>query len=146
VNRPRPWLAASTVAATALLLAIAVLAAFATPGGVSRDAWSGLGFIVPVAIFSVVGSVIARRRPENLVGWLLATIGLLFAIVVAASLASKWALKAEALPKPIAGWISVPASLWVPALGLIGRRCLCASRTGSCPRPAGAGSRGCRCA
>jgi hypothetical protein len=108
------------VAATALLVAIAFAAAFATPDRPASDFVQGFSFGVPILAFSLVGSVIARRRPENVIGWLLAAIGLLWAVVVGASLGSTWALKTGSLPKTVGEWIDVPAVAWVPALGLIG--------------------------
>ena len=120
MSRPRPRLAVGMVAATALLVAIAFAAAFATPDRPASDFVQGFSFGVPILAFSLVGSVIARRRPENVIGWLLAAIGLLWAVVVGASLGSTWALKTGSLPKTVGEWIDVPAVAWVPALGLIG--------------------------
>jgi hypothetical protein len=137
VSRPRPRLAVGMVVATALLLAIAVAAAFATPEGAAPPGGlvEALAFIIPIVIFSAVGSVIARRRPENMIGWLLATIGLLFAIVVESSLVSHWALESDALPKKVGEWISVPGSAWVPALGLIGTQLPLRLPDGNLPSP-----------
>ena len=85
MSRPRPRLAAGMVAATALLLAVALVTAVATPGRPFSDFVQGFAFVVPLLAFSVVGAVIAQRRPENLIGWLLATIGLLWAVVIASA-------------------------------------------------------------
>jgi hypothetical protein len=135
VSRPRPRLAAGLVAATALLLAVAVVTAVATPGRPARDFVQGFAFVVPVVAFSVVGTVIARRRPENLIGWLLVTIGLLWAVVIASAFASTWALKTGSLPKAVGEWIDVPAYAWVAALGLLGTQLPLRVPDGELPSP-----------
>jgi len=123
------------VAATALLVAIAFTAAFATPDRPASDFVEGFSFVVPILAFSLVGSLIARRRPENPIGWLLATIGLLWSVVVAASFASTWALKTGSLPKAVGEWIDVAAVAWVPALGLIGTQLPLRLPDGQLPSP-----------
>ena len=42
-------------------------------------------FSVTVAAFAVVGGLISSRQPANAIGWLLSTIGFMFALVVASS-------------------------------------------------------------
>jgi hypothetical protein len=64
--------------------------------------------------------MIATRRPGNAIGWLLATIGVLFAIVLASAAVARWGLRTGHLPKAVAEWISVGASAWVIALGVTG--------------------------
>jgi hypothetical protein len=122
VTRPRRRLAAGLVAVTAALVVVGLTAAFATPDRASDSgtAWDAVSFVAPVAAFSIVGGLIAVRHPDNAIGWLLAAIGLLFAIVVASSSVAKWGLDTGDLPKPVAEWISVGSNLWVIALGLVG--------------------------
>jgi len=114
--------AVGLVVVTAALIALGIAAALATPDRASDSAgaWDSISFVVPVAAFSIVGGLIALRRPGNMIGWLLATIGLLFAIVVACSSVASWGLESDALPEPVAEWISVGSSVWVIALGLVG--------------------------
>jgi hypothetical protein len=135
VSRPRPRLAAGMAAATTLLLALAAVTAVATPGRPVRDFVQGFAFVVPVVAFSVIGTVIARRRPENLIGWLLVTIGLLWAVVIASAFASTWALKTGSLPKAVGEWIDVPAYAWVAALGLLGTQLPLRVPDGELPSP-----------
>jgi hypothetical protein len=116
----RPWLSVGLVVACAVLMAMGVAATIGIPGRLSADRWDLLIFVFPVAAFSAVGGLISLRRPENPIGWLLAAIGLLFAVVVSCTGVSAWALETEALPKAVAEWISVGSSAWVPALSLIG--------------------------
>lgn len=118
----RRWLAVGLVIASAALLVLGIAAAIDTPvrGGSRVDVASTLGLVVPVAAFTIVGGLISLRRPGHLIGWLLATIGLLFAFVVACSAGSRWMLETRAFPQAAGEWISVGSSMWVVALGLIG--------------------------
>jgi hypothetical protein len=135
VSRPRPRLAAGIAVATTLLLTVAAVTAVATPGRPVSDFVQGFAFVVPMVAFAVVGAVIVRRRPENLIGWLLATIGLLWALVIASAFSSTWALKTGALPKPFGEWIDVPAYAWVAALGLLGTQLPLRVPDGKLPSP-----------
>jgi hypothetical protein len=112
------------VAASVVLLAIAFAVTVATPGRLADDdapGWqSAVAFVLTVMSFALVGGLIALRQPDNPIGWLMATIGLLFALVVASSEASIWALHTGSLPKTAGEWINVPSSAWVLALGLAG--------------------------
>jgi hypothetical protein len=110
-------------------------AAVDTPHRPASDFVQGLAFFVPILAFSLVGSVIARRRPENLIGWLLVTIGLLWSVVVAGAFASTWALKTGSLPKTVGEWIDLATVAWVPALGLIGTQLPLRLPDGKLPSP-----------
>jgi hypothetical protein len=122
-------------AATTLLLVVASVTAVATPGRPVSDFVQGFAFVVPVVAFAVVGAVIVRRRPKNLIGWLLATIGLLWSLVIASSFSSTWALKTGALPKTVGEWIDIPAYAWVAALGLLGTQLPLRVPDGELPSP-----------
>ncbi len=120
----RPRLAMGLLVVTAALMAAGVGAAIATPGWMSGDGasadWTTLSFVPPVAAFAIVGGLISLRRPGNAIGWLLGAIGALFALVVACSSVSGWALRTDSLPQAAGEWISVGSNAWVVALGLIG--------------------------
>lgn len=133
MNRPR--LASGVVAATVLLIIIGIVAAFATSDRAASDFVQGFSFLVPILVFSLVGGLIARRRPENLIGWLLLTIGFLFAIVVASAFGSTWALKTGDVPKGVGEWIDIPTAAWVPALALIGTQLPLRVPDGKLPAP-----------
>jgi hypothetical protein len=137
VTRQKRWLAAGLVVASAALVALGVTAALATPDRVAGgdSAWDALSFVPTVAAFSFIGGLIALRRPGNLIGWLLAVIGLLFAIVLACSAVARWGLETGDLRKPVAEWISVGTSLWVIALGLIGTQLPLRLPDGRLPSP-----------
>jgi len=129
--------AVGLVVVTAALMALGIAAALATPDRASKgpDAWDALSFVVPIAAFSIVGGLIALRRPGNTIGWLLATIGLFFAIVLACSSVARWGLETDALPEAVAEWISVGASVWVIALGLVGTQLPLRLPDGRLPSP-----------
>ena len=130
----RERFALGVVGACAVLLAVGFAAELATPRG-TGSLPSLASFAVTIAAFAVVGGAIAVRRPDNAIGWLLATIGLLFAIVIGASGSSDWILKTGHLPKAAGEWISVVDNLWVPALGLIGTQLPLRLPDGSLPSP-----------
>jgi hypothetical protein len=137
MTRRKRWLAAGLVVVSAALVVLGVTAALATPDRVSGgdSAWDALSFVPTVAAFSIVGGLIALRRPGNLIGWLLAVIGLLFAIVLACSAVARWGLETGHLRKPVAEWISVGTSVWVIALGLIGTQLPLRLPDGRLPSP-----------
>jgi hypothetical protein len=125
MTRRRHLLAISLPAFSATLLAMSIAAGAATPDALAdTDAGSGnsflLVFVLVVAAFSGVGTVVALRLPDNPIGWLLAAVGLLFALVAAASISSVWVLETGSLSRDLGEWISLAGNLWVPALGIIG--------------------------
>ena len=78
-----------------------------------------LAHTVTAAAFSTIGAVIAYRRPDNPIGWLFCTIGLLAAIVLFSSEYAAYALLAhtDSLPGGLAmAWVR--SWVWVPYLGL----------------------------
>ena len=130
------WLAVGLGVTSALLLGLGLAAVLATPGGSgTRTSWSLFSFVLPIAAFSTVGGVIMLRRPGNVIGWLLAAIGLLFAIVVACSGISGWAVTTGALPRAAGEWISVGSNAWVAALGLGGTQLPLRLPDGALPSP-----------
>jgi hypothetical protein len=133
----RRRLAIAMGAAPALLLVGGVVAAIAATRRFADDesGWSLVAFIFPVSAFSAVGGAIALRRPQNLIGWMLATIGLLFAIVVASAGTSVWALSTGALPKDVGEWLDAPTACWVLGLGLIGTQLPLRVPDGRLPSP-----------
>jgi hypothetical protein len=122
MNGRRRAFAVGMVAVAAALVLLGTAAALATPGSTADGAvaWDVISFVGPVAAFSIVGGLIATRRPGNTIGWLLATIGLLFAIVLFSAAVARWGLKTGDIPKGLAEWIGVGAGAWVIALGVMG--------------------------
>jgi hypothetical protein len=73
------WLAWSVWSLCVVLAAIAVLLALLTsPGPTKTSSNWGLVLSVSLLVYPTVGAVVASRRPENLVGWILCAIGFLF--------------------------------------------------------------------
>ena len=128
-------IAVALVAASAMLMATAMAAAVASRRFADDAGWSLLGFVLPVAAFSLVGGLISVRRPENRIGWLLAAIGLLFALVTASSAIAVWALETGALPQAAAEWIAVLSTSWVIGLGLSGTQLPLRLPDGRLPSP-----------
>ena len=130
-------LAVGLVVMAAILVVVGVAVVLTAPTQASDEggAWAAVGFLPTVAAFSVVGGVIALRRPGNPIGWLLASIGLLFAVVLACSSVAVWGLRTGDVPKGVAEWISVASSLWVVALGLIGTQLPLRLPDGRLPSP-----------
>jgi hypothetical protein len=79
-----------------VLAAIAVLLALLTPPGTTKSGsnW-GVFFSVSLLVYPTVGAFVASRRPENLIGWLLYAIGLLFVIEGFALVYAGYALSVE---------------------------------------------------
>ncbi len=121
---------------SAALMAVGITAAAATTATTGAAFLVGtLAFAAPVAAFTVVGVLITSRRPNHLVGWLLATIGLLFAVVVACSAVASWGLITGGIPRHAAEWIDVGGAAWVVALGLTGTQLLLRLPDGTLPSP-----------
>jgi hypothetical protein len=132
-------LAMSMLASTVALIAVGVLATittYAETGEITQaDFVLAISFVFPIVAFSVVGFLIAQRQPANRTGWLLGTIGLLFAVVLTSSGVSEWGLRTGELPQRTAEWVSVAANTWVVALGLIGTQLLLRLPDGELPSP-----------
>ncbi|HEX7248264.1 MAG TPA: histidine kinase [Actinomycetota bacterium] len=113
--RGAAWLAWSmcAVAAAAIAGSVAVHVAASTL------ALDSVG-VLPVLAFSVVGALIAGRRPENAVGWILGAVGLSFAIATFAGEYSTYSLRSDpgALPADdLMAWVAVWA--WPPGIILV---------------------------
>jgi hypothetical protein len=109
-RRAAAWLAWSGWTLCVVLVAIAVLLALLTPPGATKSGsnW-GVFFSVSLLVYPTVGAFVASRRPENLIGWLMYAIGLLFVMEGFALVYAGYALSVEpdSLPgKQIALWAS----------------------------------------
>ncbi|HET7529516.1 MAG TPA: hypothetical protein VFJ98_01000 [Mycobacteriales bacterium] len=83
LRRHAPWVGA---ALSVVALALAAVVGLTTEPSlhVQRLAASDAGWWTAYAVFSVVGGIVASRRPENLVGWLMLTAGAINAFAAAA--------------------------------------------------------------
>ncbi|MDX6555390.1 MAG: hypothetical protein QOD86_1585 [Miltoncostaeaceae bacterium] len=117
-------LAALAIALYAAVAVAAVAFAVATPTAGQESDWGSTGVVgvlflaLPGAAFTGVGALMAARRPENGAGRLCVAIGMLWAVVLAASAVGSWCEETGRLG---AGeWISWAGWCWVPAVGLMG--------------------------
>ena len=92
-------------------------------GGSSQPSVTSAGvgdvlFLVSFQLFTVVGVLIASRRPENAVGWLLLVIGVTNAISFLASAYAGWALYVYPSAPFGAAIAGLTSWLWIPAVAL----------------------------
>ena len=78
-------MAAVTVLGFLVGVAFAIADASIRPDGAADSPLSDLGFISAFAMFPVIGYVLATRRPENSLGWLMLGIGVFFGVTAVAS-------------------------------------------------------------
>ena len=114
--RTATWLAWSMclVAASAIAgsLAVDFLAS-------SLDAWTILG-VLSIPAFSVVGALVASRRPDNPIGWILCGVGLSFALGGLAGEYATYALITEPGSLPgghLMAWLGT--WIWPPGIILV---------------------------
>ena len=121
--RARLGLLVSLTAASGVLALTGIVAGIARPDdslGPGSNVLSLLSWGVLVGAFSGVGGLIARRRSENPIGWLLSLIGLLEALGFAAGAIGSWGIETGALSARAAGWVEVVAVAGVLAVALTG--------------------------
>ena len=116
----RRWQAWALLTTSALLLVLGDAAALGTAAIHGVELWATIAFMVPVVAFSAVGGLVVSRLPRNPIGWLLSSIGFMFALVVACSTTVQWGLTSDHLPRGMWGWIDIGGHAWVVGLGLIG--------------------------
>jgi hypothetical protein len=104
-----------TLLALALVMATAVLGV-ADPQSSGSDAALGLLFLTVPLSFAAVGGLLALRRPDNRVGWLCLTIGLLWSVLGAGYGMADWLGQHDRLRA--AGWVGLLGTAWLPAVGL----------------------------
>jgi hypothetical protein len=131
-RRSASWLSWSTCA---LSVGMAVLGVFflvllsRLPHSVMVDQWlenvmvlplfSPLLAVVTIVSFSMMGAVIASRRPDTPIGWLFCAIGLVGGVRLLSTEYAAYSLVAQSRMSPGAealGWIA--SWLWVPDVGL----------------------------
>jgi hypothetical protein len=76
---------------------------------------------VPFLAFPLVGALVASRRPENLIGWILLVDGLLWMILMATDQYSVYGVaQPGSVPYPVAVGTIGNQWLWMPTVGLLG--------------------------
>ncbi len=78
-------LAGLTLVGFAIGLVFAFLDASIRPPGAGDDPLGDIGFVLAFAMFPVIGYVLASRRPENSIGWLMLGMGVYFGVAAIAS-------------------------------------------------------------
>ena len=88
-------------------------------GGMALQGF-GLFFVGTIAMFLLMGALIASRHPENPIGWIYCVVGVSFALAALASAWSDYAVVKDpgALPfGPFMAWLGV--WMWSPAIALL---------------------------
>ena len=115
----RGVLAISTIATIAVALVFLALDAPTSSAGTTLV--SVVFLTIPVT-FAVVGGLLSVRRPENSVGWLCLTIGLVWGVAAAGDAITVWATHRGHLG--VVEWAGLSEPLWLPAVGLTGQLAL----------------------
>ncbi|HEV2951778.1 MAG TPA: hypothetical protein VGZ51_06720 [Actinomycetota bacterium] len=77
-------LAGITLVSFAIGLVFAFLVASTGPPG-AGDSLGDIGFVLAFAMFPVIGYLLASRRPENSIGWLMQGMGVFFGVTAIVS-------------------------------------------------------------
>ncbi len=115
----RSALGIATVSAIVVALVFLALDVDASQAGTTLV--SAMFLAVP-ATFLVVGGLLSARRPENSVGWLCLTIGLVWGVASAGDAITVWATHEGHLG--VVEWAGLSEQLWLPAVGLTGQLAL----------------------
>ena len=78
-------LAGLTLVSFGIGLVLAFLDASIRPPSAGDDPLGDIGFVLAFAMFPVIGYVLASRRPENSIGWLMQGIGVFFGVTAIVS-------------------------------------------------------------
>jgi len=140
MNRTRSPVLAWFLFAVCAAGAVATLAFAWTERNVNQTGgWNGngnflqnLAFGLVVMAFPVVGVLLASRRPENSIGWILLAIGLAWTLPLPGYAQYGYLVH----PLPLRVWaLAFDQWLWVPAVGLIGTFTILLFPDGHLPSP-----------
>jgi hypothetical protein len=84
----------------------------------SSNLLSDLGFVAVFATFPVIGYVLATRRPENSLGWLLMGIGAVFGVSAFADSFTSYAIHTGSSPRLGALVAAINGPMWLPIVVL----------------------------
>jgi hypothetical protein len=126
-STPRIGRLATAILALGLVIAVTALLLSALTEQSPQESDFGSGgtlalalLLLPGVAFSVVGWLIAGRQPNNRIGWICLTIGLLWFLITFSDAAGTWIIRSEPLPREVGFWLRGFGLLWVPAVGLMG--------------------------
>ena len=110
-------LAGVTVLGFAIGLVFTFLAASIRPPG-AGDPLGDIGFVLSFAMFPVIGYVLATRRPENSIGWLMLGIGTFFGLTAILTSLGEYLLYSGRPGHPALVLIAFDSPSWVPIVVL----------------------------
>jgi hypothetical protein len=121
------WLAWSLAGlSVAMLVASGVLDALPRPGRSPGD-WFNVGtvsdalYVLLFLAFPFVGALIASRRPQNPIGWILLADGLLWMLLTVIDSYNRYGVaRPGSVPFPVTIGALANTLLWVPTAGLLG--------------------------
>jgi hypothetical protein len=127
IVRVSTWLALSlAVLCVAMFVAAGALSILAqsaqSPGNwITVSTVRETSSLVPFLAFPFVGALVAFRRPENSIGWILLADGLLWMILAVTESYSTYGIaRPRSVPYPVAIGTIGNQWLWVPTIGLLG--------------------------
>ncbi|MDP5182357.1 GAF domain-containing sensor histidine kinase [Blastococcus sp. BMG 814] len=115
-----PRLFAWAVLPVYLAGAAAYLVLDARLGGPGLDPAQGLPLLVGLGLFAALGALLVLRRPQNAVGWLMASAALLVGVVPAGDAYAAWVMTSRGRPDALAvagAWLQ--SWYWYMVLGLL---------------------------
>jgi len=122
MRRVPAWVPWTVALCSVVVLGLAAAVGLTTDPAlhVQRLAASDLGWWVAYATFSVVGAIVASRRPDNVVGWLMVLAGAVNALGEGAAYYAVWGLARHPGSLPVA-WLGAWAMsfMWTPAIAVI---------------------------
>ena len=126
-RRVAGWLAWSlaalsiTIFVAGSVLSVLVLSAQSPGSWFSVSNFSETFSFAPFIAFPLVGALVASRRPENLIGWILLVDGFLWMILMATDQYSVYGVaRPGSVPYPVAVGTIGDQWLWMPTVGLLG--------------------------
>lgn len=110
--RTAAWLAWSLWALCVVLVAVTGVLYLFTPPSLTRGtpAFWGAFFVTLSLAYPTVGAVVASRRPDNPIGWILCAVGLVLGVQTVAAGYAKYGLLVLHQPLPVhSTWPGSPA-------------------------------------
>jgi hypothetical protein len=102
-----------------------------------------LAFLLSFCLFPIIGYILAIRRPDNAISWLMLGIGAAFGLGAFVGSYASYAIHGG-----VGGFglgaiaLAFDQPMWIPIVGCRRRSCCCSSPTGTCRRRGGGGSPG----